>query len=164
MRTHARPLEGNSSAFGRDGSNTNREGKDAMQKTTTNLMLALLIGGGFAFCGCESNSGNDSNVVLTAPVLVSPPDGAVFDYYPRTTTVVWEPVSGASEYDVDVWTLLYNGERVPGSDYWDQPVRVKGTSYTFEFDGCQPGKWRARAVKGSNIGPWSEFRGFRYLR
>ncbi|MDV7399582.1 hypothetical protein RZS08_49670, partial [Arthrospira platensis SPKY1] len=40
--------------------------------------------------------------VLTAPQQLAPPDGSVFNNYPRTTTLQWAPVPGAESYTVEV--------------------------------------------------------------
>ena len=40
--------------------------------------------------------------VLATPQLVSPVNGQVFSHYPRTTTLAWNPVAGASGYVIQV--------------------------------------------------------------
>lgn len=89
---------------------------------------------------------------LTAPIQVSPASGSVFNYFPRTTTLEWMPVAGASSYTVEidpfdsVNSKWYNDEGqvsevVPG---------IYSTNYTFDFLGAQPGRWRVWAVDASN--------------
>ncbi len=101
------------------------------------------------------------NVPLAAPVQVAPADGSVFDFFPRTTTLQWNAVDRAESYSVEIqffssgtWTT--HGTSTGG---------IAGTSYTFDFVGAQPGRWRVWAVDesgeaGSRSGWW----GFEYLR
>ncbi len=96
-----------------------------------------------------------------APVHFSPPNGAVFSHYPRTTTLRWSPVPGAVSYVVEVEFCSPDG-----STCRDLLTRtVAGTSFTFDFVGAQPGRWRVRAVfPGGARSPASEWWGFRYTR
>lgn len=100
-----------------------------------------------------------------APKLTAPPEGAVFDHFPRKTTLVWARVSGATSYLVQVdfrepkgWNSELYGRDLPAFETTD-PV------YDFNFVGAQPGRWRvwAKFADGSE-GPKSEWRGFRYTR
>ena len=50
--------------------------------------------------------------------LLSPSDGAVFEYFPRQTTLVWGEVTGAAGYMVE-WD--YESSGVWASDARDQP-------------------------------------------
>ena len=109
-----------------------------------------------------TNSVYTSNTisVLPAPIQLSPADGSVFNIYPRTTTLTWAPVPGAVSYVLERefcsplgcsdWSVAY-------------PV-VTGlttTSFTFDFVGAQPGRWRVRAVDGAGgqgvVSPWWNF-------
>lgn len=92
---------------------------------------------------------------LSAPNLLSPPDGTQFNQFPRTVTLVWEKVPGASSYKVEI---QYQGGG------WSPlgPVKsIRATTHTFDFVGAQPGRWRVWAVDADgNEGPkseWSEF-------
>lgn len=100
---------------------------------------------------------------LKAPVQLSPPAGAVFNIYPRKTTVTWEAVAGAERYFVEVdyyyfgkWCSEDRGCRTStGSSF--------STSHTFEFVGAQPGRWRVWARDGNGAdGQKSEWRRFLY--
>jgi len=102
---------------------------------------------------------------LPAPKLVSPPDKSVFDIYPRQTTVQWEPSEGAASYIVE-WDFSYNDiwhsedKHVPGVS---RPSTA--TTFTFNFVGAQPGRWRVWPVNAAGErGNCSEWRTFRYLR
>ena len=87
---------------------------------------------------------------LQAPVLLSPANGTVFDFYPRNTELRWQPVTGATKYVVQV-DIRSIGE--PGSPYWasDKDIGYKQeaateTVFQFEFAGAQSGRWRVWAV------------------
>jgi hypothetical protein len=76
------------------------------------------------------------------PVTVSPANGARLFHYPRTTTLIWRPVVGATSYVVEraylsgaTW-IAYSPATVIG---------FAASSYTFNFVGDQPGRWRVRA-------------------
>jgi hypothetical protein len=96
---------------------------------------------------------------LAAPVLISPPDGSVFSNYPRTTTCKWGAVVGAVKYQFEAefwelnqkqWILRYS-------------AKVPATTYTFDFVGKQPGRWRVAAVDaGGHAGTLSGWWGFVY--
>ncbi len=94
---------------------------------------------------------------LTAPVQVSPLDGTVFSHYPRETTLVWEPVTGADSYTVEV-------EFQSGTTWhtWRLTSDITATTYMFNFVGAQPGRWRVWAVADGEEGPKSGWWEFRY--
>jgi hypothetical protein len=82
---------------------------------------------------------------LSAPVLISPVSNAYFYHYPRTTTLSWKPVPGATGYKIErqYCTATF-------STCWNYaPITKTGplnTYYTFNFVGAQPGKWRVTAL------------------
>jgi hypothetical protein len=80
-----------------------------------------------------------------APVLVSPKNGTALSHYPRTTTLAWQPVTSAVSYVVERAFLS-------GTTWNPYPqVVVSGNgnaSYTFDFVGDQPGRWRVTAFDG----------------
>ena len=96
---------------------------------------------------------------LAAPVLISPPDGSVFGNYPRITTCKWGAVAGAVKYQFEAefweinqkqWVMRYS-------------AKVSATTYTFDFVGKQPGRWRVAAVDaGGHAGMPSGWWGFVY--
>jgi len=103
--------------------------------------------------------------LLAAPKLLSPEPGAVFDHYPRQTTVVWSEVPGAASYAVE-WDYK-------SGDSWAAESRgssgailtVQKPVAMFPFVGAQPGRWRVWAADPSGVeGPKSDWRGFRYTR
>jgi hypothetical protein len=107
---------------------------------------------------------------LSTPV--GPQSGSVFNIFPRTTNLSWTTAPAATSYDVE---LAYcNGgqydvqSRTPdyGCTNWvTYPlVSVPGTTYTFDFVGAQPGRWRVRPVAGNVAGVWSDYSYFLYLQ
>ncbi len=83
---------------------------------------------------------------LPAPTQIAPAPKTVFDYFPRTTTLKWEPVQGAVSYslEIDHFMMRWNTDHIGRSD---QVVSgIKTTSYTFSFVGAQPGHWRVWAI------------------
>jgi len=100
--------------------------------------------------------------ITSPPTQISPPDGSVFDFYPRTTTLTWSAVPGAATYKLEIeW---YD----PGNGSWQPYPIVTGlttTSYTFNFIGAQPGRWRVCAVSTNGLeGPKSSWWGFSYTQ
>jgi len=103
---------------------------------------------------------------LSAPQQLAPPDGSVFSVYPRTTTLSWATVVNAATYGVEIdcfqccvanqWCTDVGGP----SQIEDG---LKQPSYTFNFVGAQPGRWRVWATDGSgHKGAVSGWWGFRY--
>ena len=103
--------------------------------------------------------------------MLSPDDRAVFDFYPRKTTLRWGSVPGAATYSVEInwcqaeeaWILQNADWCREGTQTMEIVKNLAVTSYTFEFVGANPGQWRVWAVDGSGAeGPKSPFRLFRY--
>ena len=107
------------------------------------------------------------------PTLLAPPDGAVFDNYPRTVTLEWAAVSdptGVEFYRVEM-DLGY-----PSSPEWDRlsdqsgyygtcAGRLSRTSCTTSnFPGAQPGRWRVIVVNGNQNATASVWRTFQFTR
>lgn len=100
----------------------------------------------------------------SAPVPVSPPDGAVFNHLPRTTQLTWEPVAGAIGYVVE-WDYKESGGWWSESHNSQITKLATDTMFSFDFIGAQPGRWRVWAVlSGGGTGAKSEWREFRYTR
>lgn len=101
---------------------------------------------------------------LAAVTLASPEDGHRFSSFPRTTTLTWHAVPGATHYKVEV---EYASPAPGGGTTWLPltALRVPGTSATFDFVGRQPGRWRVTALDASGAhqaSPPSAWRGFIY--
>lgn len=100
--------------------------------------------------------GPPTPVVLTAPVLVSPANGAVLFNFPRVATVTWRAVTGAAKYHMEA--QINTGTWVSASDQTGT-----GTSATFTFVGDNPGRWRVTAIAPDGTpGPTSAWRTFSY--
>ncbi len=96
---------------------------------------------------------------LPAPVQSSPAHGSVFNHYPRRTVLAWQPVAGAKSYTVEI--------EYKSGNQWQALRKQSGvrTSYTFDFVGAQPGRWRVSAVDAAGkTGTASGWREFRYTR
>ena len=99
--------------------------------------------------------------MVATPTQLSPANGSVFDFFPRTTTLSWTAVDNAASYSVEIqffsggtWTT--HGTSASG---------LNGTSYTFDFVGAQPGRWRVWAVDANGeASPRSGWWEFEYLR
>jgi WD40 repeat protein len=87
------------------------------------------------------------------PALLFPGDHAVFDHFPRTMTLRWAASPGAATYTVEV---QFQGT------IWVLVPHISATSYTLEFVGAQPGKWRVWSVgttgEESAKSNWRDFR------
>jgi hypothetical protein len=100
---------------------------------------------------------------LDTPTLVSPVNNQVFSHYPRTTTLAWNPVAGATGYVVTVDACL--DRQVSSGSVWQnvQKLIVPTNAYTFNFNGAQPGRWCVFAIDSTNAhqqsapSPWRIF-------
>jgi len=91
---------------------------------------------------------------LAAPTQMSPVDGAVFDIYPRTTTLKWIPVNGAATYSVEVQFCQNGPAYCAGAASYKFITGVKANTVTFDFVGAQPGIWRVWAVDAKGNEGW----------
>jgi hypothetical protein len=96
-------------------------------------------------------------------VLLSPADGAVFDIYPRTTVYEWQAVPGATSYRIEIQYCQEPACTDANAARWKLQM-LTGTSFTNDFVGAQPGRWRVTAVLSTGDGETSEWRLFRHLR
>lgn len=98
------------------------------------------------------------------PILISPADGTVSDIYPRTITLTWSPVAGASKYLVEIMACSSTSPDTCFSHPMiEQTSReTASTSYTFNFVGAQPGKWRVSIIDANGVlgtpSAWWKFR------
>jgi eukaryotic-like serine/threonine-protein kinase len=101
---------------------------------------------------------------LPAPHQLTPPNGAIFSNYPRTTTLTWSPVAGAASYTVELdcfQCCAANKWCTAVGRSWQTVTGITGTTYVFNWVGAQPGRWKVWAVgrKGrkGRKSPWSKF-------
>ncbi len=105
---------------------------------------------------------------LPAPALLSPKNGARFNKFPRRTTLRWRPVKGASKYGVEI--DCYNCCKAKRwctdvNKIYKKADSLSGTTYTFNFAGAQPGRWRVWALdRKGRPGKKSAWQNFRYTR
>jgi hypothetical protein len=99
-------------------------------------------------------------VTLPAPTLLSPPNGAQINDYPRNITLTWSAVPGARKYLVEIMACSSTNPE----NCFSHPMLEKNTreslknSYSFEFIGMQPGKWRVFPMTAdSQMGTPSEW-------
>ncbi len=98
---------------------------------------------------------------LAAPVLVSPADHSVFDFYPRTTRLVWKPVNGARSYGVEIQAYYEKWFSRQAEGF----IETDSTEYTFNFGGMNPGRWRVWAIgPNGEEGERSLWWEFEYIR
>jgi hypothetical protein len=95
---------------------------------------------------------------ILIPKLLSPHDGAEFNHYPRSVTLAWEGVPGASGYKLEI--------QFQGGHWAPYPIKdLTTTTYTFDFIGAQPGRWRVWAVDAEGgEGPKSDWWVFRFTQ
>ena len=116
-----------------------------------------------AIVGGENIQGGDSSVITSVlsngnagPTLLA--DSFLFDIFPRVTTLVWNPVAGAVSYHVV--TEFGNASEtnpfcaVPSEcGIWTEQglgsTTTNQLTYTFEFVGAQPGRWRVFALNAA---------------
>ena len=130
---------------------------------TDQVKVKMYVGGGSVFYSETFDFTKTWSTGLATPTLIAPTDGSVFDHYPRTTTLEWSTVSGAASYIIEIEYCS-----PAGCDDWAvgySPVTRTTTSYTFNFVGAQPGRWRVWGVDvNGQDGPKSDWWEFRYTR
>src|SRR5713101_4702742 len=101
------------------------------------MRRAIVVGLACLLSGCGSTSSTSPSSLATPtfpepPRLVSPASGAVLSAFPRTTTLTWTTVTGATGYGLDIEyclpTACFDGTTVPYP-----PVTLTTTTYTFDF-------------------------------
>jgi len=93
---------------------------------------------------------------LTAPTLVSPSNGA--PNVPRTVTLTWSAVSGATSYRVQVSTSSGFGTLVSDQTVTGTSAVVAGLGSRVTYF------WRVNATDGTSTSPWSTVWSFRTRR
>ena len=99
-----------------------------------------------------------------APVPVSPPPGMIFDHFPRSTDIAWQPVPGAAYYSVEIDCMHCCVRDKWCSDMGKMErvaTRIVATTYHFDWVGANSGRWRVWAVahdgRESAKTAWQEF-------
>jgi TonB family protein len=138
------------------------------------MRLVLLMGATLAVtCGCAAHATSSTAAAgaLDVPQLVTPQEGAVLTFFPRTIDFEWRAVPGAATYGIEVdcyhccatdqWCSDVNPRAVPRH-------QVAATKFTTEFPGNQPGRWRVWAIDGAGRPgprtPWREFTFYQQTR
>jgi len=102
------------------------------------------------------------------PKQISPPNNTVFNHYPRTTTLNWTGVYGANTYylEIDCFQCCEAGKWCSEIGKKFRNIKgLKSTSYTFDFVGAQPGRWRVCAVgKRGDRSPMTSWWRFEYTK
>lgn len=119
-------------------------------------LAAVLV----AACG-ESVGYDDPPSPPATPTQLTPPNGSVLSVFPRTTTLTWTSVPGATSYQVDI-EYCQGQACVDGTTSPYPAVTVTTPTYTFIFVGAQPGRWRVAAVGSSGTSAKSGWWTFRY--
>lgn len=129
-------------------------------------LLTAVVGGESIEGGASASITSALGIETPGPSLLV--DSFSFDIYPRTTTLVWNPVAGAVSYHVV--TEFGNPCAVPAEcTEWTEAVLGTTTTtaltYTFGFVGQQPGRWRVFALDaaGAVIGDPSAYVYFAYI-
>jgi len=96
--------------------------------------------------------------ILPPPVPISPTNNKHYPISPRTLTLVWNTVEGATGYFVTVQFLC------KGSTWLAKPgITTTSTSVTLDFPANVPGRWCVKALdkyypnRDSADSPWSTF-------
>jgi hypothetical protein len=137
--------------------------------TTTKIQTCMYVGGQndffckeFPFSRTWAKTKSPS---LKAPQQISPPDGTTLNIFPRTTILQWSSVAGAIRYTVEVDGYDLS-RRTWFSDmgFSTRIFETKETTYTFDWIGAQPGRWRVWAVDEIGEGPKTDWWQFHYLQ
>lgn len=133
------------------------------------LLAVVAIACAALTSGCPNGECNGTPWLpkLAAPAQTAPDDGAIFDQFPRDTTLVWDAVDGAATYDVEIDCFLCCAPDDWCTNIGEPPLySVSGLAapqYEFPWVGAQPGRWRVRAVRADGqAGDWSDWREFNY--
>jgi len=110
----------------------------------------------------------ENRLELAAPILLNPKCGATFNIYPRTTHLQWRAVPGATSYtvEIDCFDCCVAGKWCTEvGRTWLVVPNIRTLSYSFDFVGAQPGRWRVWAAGSGRLeGLKSEWCEFRYTK
>lgn len=152
---------------------------DSRSTGVTRLILAIILGTALSGCHKERPSAKlplpapasarapAPSAAMVAPTPLSPANDAAFHAHPRTVTLQWEPVKGATRYGVEIDCYgCCAGHQFCGEV--GRTFRTDSTSdtkHSFDFVGDQPGRWRVWAISADGLaGPPSPWRRFTFGR
>lgn len=132
---------------------------------TMTMLISLFIIMVMGFSGYGLNAQAKSSQALSAPEQLSPADKTLLTNFPRSVTLKWKPVTGATAYEVEIDCFQC---RTKGQ--WDSQngsvskfeSNISGTAYTFVFFSDNQGRWRVRASNGGQKSPWSSWWQFEF--
>jgi TonB family protein len=133
------------------------------------ILLVLLLA---SLCGCHK--GQTAGPVAAAPAIqlpapqqLSPGDSAALHGFPRLLRMKWTAVRGASKYglEVDCYGCCASHNFCSEVRKPTFVTETAASSYTHEFVGDQPGRWRVWAISADGLaGVKSGWRSFTYGR
>jgi eukaryotic-like serine/threonine-protein kinase len=104
----------------------------------------------------QANASATATAIAAAPpqtpTQLSPANGSVFNNFPRATTLQWTAVAKAVSYTVEIdcyQCCAVNQWCTDVGKTWSLVSDIKQATYTFNFVGAQPGRWRVLAVNVS---------------
>ena len=107
-----------------------------------------------------------STTIVAAPLQIAPADSSIFNLFPRTTHYVWHTLPQATGYalEIDCFHCCVRDRWCSdvGQPTGRPPISLD-TTFTDDFVGAQPGRWRVWAVDSTGArGPRSPWRYFAY--
>jgi len=114
-------------------------------------------------------SGAQKSQTLKPPILLYPPDRAVFCHFPREIVHRWQPAKGSTEQARYLFQYVFTtGQEEQFGDWSNHPAPAEAyltgkTNLNERFVGSQPGRWRVKAVDETGESEWSEWRYFRFI-
>jgi hypothetical protein len=106
-------------------------------------LAVLLVAGGVSLVRYVANQG-----VLAAPTLQEPADGITLTNFPRAVTLRWQPVSGATQYRIEIQCDTCGS--VPWTTW--KTDTTTSTSYDITWVGDNTGRWRVTALDTGGAG------------
>ena len=126
-----------------------REAFGSSEVTMKRAFLVFVVTAAIS-CGSDGPTVPPPPTPPPTPTHLSPPNGVVFDHFPRTTTLAWSSVPGAVSYWVEVEGCSPAGCS-PDTVFPLRRENLAATTYIFPFVGKQPGRWRVWAVGATGL-------------
>lgn len=119
------------------------------------LPYRLYVTDGTVFTKQDPYSGRISpGAIEYPPVLISPPNGAIFAHYSSYVDLRWTPVSGTGRIRYDIEVQYPSG---PGMPMYITAYAAESPQLTLLVPRLRDIQWRVRATNDSGAGPWSEY-------